>query len=125
MTSEFEEKRRHPRIDSLNLVAYALYDVAGKKIDQGKGRTLNLSQSGTLLETDKELRGPFVVLMTIDLGGNKVKVQGRVVHTTRDKNIGRFLTGIEFMGSKDRQYKAIVAFVKTYQHWKYQADMKK
>jgi hypothetical protein len=34
--SEFEEKQRHPRIDTLNLPKYGLGDVAGKKIDHGE-----------------------------------------------------------------------------------------
>jgi c-di-GMP-binding flagellar brake protein YcgR len=125
MTSNLKERRRHPRLDNVNLVNYALFDISGQKIEGGKGRTINLSQSGTLLETDKELLGSFVILMTIDLGGEQVKVQGRVVHNAHEEVSGNYLTGIEFMGAEDRQREAIVAFIKSQEHREASGQIKK
>lgn len=112
----FEEKRRHPRIKTIHVVGYALFDENGSKLGIGKGRTLDLSQGGTLLETESKLQGTFVVLMTIDLEGKKIKVQGRVIRSNLDPGTGMYLTGIEFIGPKEKQTEAIVAFVKAYQH---------
>jgi len=111
----YDEKRRAPRIKTFNVVGYALYDARGKRIGKGKGHTVNLSQTGTLLETEDKIRGSFIVLMTIDLEGKKVKVQGRVVRSEPVVTGGGFLTGIEFMGPREEQVQAIVAFVKAYQ----------
>ena len=55
MQMHLKEKRKHPRIETINVVSYVLYDEKGTKIDMGKGRTANLSQSGVLLQTDKPL----------------------------------------------------------------------
>ena len=76
MKTTTKEKRRCPRIETVNVVSYLLYDEKGVRIDQGKGRTINISQSGVLLETDKPLEGVYIVLMTIDLEGNRLKIKG-------------------------------------------------
>lgn len=112
------ERRKYPRIQTENDVGYILLNINEDVIDQGKGKTLNLSQSGTLLKTEKPLNGPFVILITFDLNGKKVKVKGGVANTRKSDEPGCYLTGIEFKGSKEEQIDAIVAFVKAYHHGK-------
>jgi hypothetical protein len=124
MEARLIEKRNHPRIETQNIVNYFLYDQKGKKIDEGKGYTKNLSQSGVLLETDKPLPGLYIILMTIDLLGNKVKVKGTVAHTRKNSNSNRYLSGIKFLGNEDESREAIIVFVKVYQHRKHLADKK-
>lgn len=121
--TEFKNKRRSPRIESENSVGYVLFDKMRVKVDQGSGRTKNLSQNGVLLETKKVLNGAYVVLVTINLDGKKVKVKGKVVTSRFDESLGCFLSGIEFIGPKDEQLEAIVAFVKAYQFRKHHADI--
>ncbi|GAB6097363.1 hypothetical protein JCM14469_36170 [Desulfatiferula olefinivorans] len=113
------EKRRKPRIETSNLVDYVLFDQARNTLEKGKGHTLNLSQTGLLLQTPVPLKGVFVMLMTIDLNGNDVKVEGRLIYTKRDESSGRYLSGVEFTGPRDKQVQAIVTFVKAYQHRKH------
>jgi len=113
------EERRHPRIKTFNTVAYLLFDDTGKKLEKGKGRTINLSQSGTLLETNKPLKGKYILLMTIDLQGNKIKLQGRVITTRKYPSTAKYLAGIEFVGSEDKNRTAVMAFVKAYQQSKH------
>ena len=120
--SEKQDHRRNPRIETSNLVDYTLFDNDGKTIGQGKGRTLNLSQNGILLKTPRPLDGVFVMLMAIDLNGNTVKVEGRLVYSTMDMPSGYFLSGIEFTGPKEKQVDAIVAFVKAYNHSKHKGN---
>lgn len=114
-----QEQRRHPRIEADNRVGYVLLDDNWKKIGTGKGHTANLSQSGTMLKTKEPIGGTFVILVTIDLEGAQIKVKGRVRHTRMDASSRLFLTGIEFIGPKDEQRRAIVSFVKTYQYRKH------
>lgn len=113
------DKRRSPRIETANTVEYTIYDVERKTLDKGFGNTINLSQTGLLLKTPKPLSGVFVVVMTIDLAGNKIQVEGRLVYSVEDEASGDFLSGIEFVGPKDQQLQAIVAFVKAYQRKKH------
>lgn len=116
-----KDHRRNPRIETSNLVDYTLFDNDGKAVGKGKGRTINLSQNGILLKTPNPLKGVFVLLMTIDLNGNAVKVDGRLVYSTMDDSSGHFMSGIEFTGPKAKQVDAIVAFVKAYQRTKHRA----
>jgi len=120
--TEFNEQRRYPRIESQNSVGYVLYDEKKKKVEQGAGRTRNLSQTGVLLETGSVLKGSYIVLVTINLDGKKVRVRGRVVTSRYIEASGSYLTGIEFIGPKDEQLEAVIAFVKAYQHRKHQND---
>ena len=113
------EKRKHPRINTSNEVDYILLDKNNEKIGHGKGKTRNLSQSGTLLETRAPLKGSFVILVTFDLEGNKVQVKGHLVHTNEADKPGWYLSGINFSGSREENINAIVAFVKTYYRRKY------
>ena len=118
---DFKEKRRFPRIESENIVGYVLYNELKKKVDQGSGRTKNLSQTGVLLETQSILKGSYIILVTINIDGKKIKAKGRVVTSRYVESSGCYLTGIEFIGPKDEQLEAIVAFVKAHQYQKHQA----
>lgn len=113
------EKRRHPRINTSKNVSYILFDEDDNKLEQGVGRTLNLSQNGALLETDKALYGAFIMLITIDLDGQKIQLRGRVANTRKSSTEGCYLTGIEFTGALEEQRSALVAFVKAYHYRKH------
>ncbi len=119
----FKDQRRCPRIESENRIGYVLYNEMRIKVDHGSGRTINLSQTGILLETKKILNGSYIILVTIDLEGKKVKVKGKVVTSRYIDSSGSYLTGIEFIGPKNEQREAVVAFVKAYQHRKHHADV--
>ena len=121
-TETIAERRRHPRIDTVNIVDYFLFNEKKIKIGHGKGRTINLSQTGTLLQTKKKIEGAFIVLMVIDLDGNRVQVNGKVITSRICKKTGNYLTGIEFVGTKDKHVNAIIAFVKIYQRSKTKAE---
>ncbi|MGM0656081.1 MAG: PilZ domain-containing protein [Thermodesulfobacteriota bacterium] len=119
------ERRKYPRIEAENDVSYVLFNADREIIDQGKGKTLDLSQSGTLLETEKPLNGSFVILITLDLEGKRVKVQGQVANTRESDKSGSYRAGIEFVGSRDEQIRAIIAFVKVYNRRKQREHNKK
>lgn len=113
------EKRQAPRIDTSNVVEYTIFNEDRQTLDKGHGVTINLSQKGLLLQTVKPLSGVFVMLMTIDLDGNDIQVEGRLVYSSKDSKSNEFLSGIEFIGPKEKQLQAIVAFVKAYQRRKH------
>ena len=124
--SSFTEKRKHPRIETANDIYYILLDNKGEKIEEGRGKTRDLSQSGVLLETQKPLNGPSIILMTLDLEGNEVQVKGRVAHTRESESpAGYYLTGIRFEGSRKEHINAIVAFVKNYYRKKHEEQNQK
>jgi hypothetical protein len=118
---DFTEKRRYPRINTSNMINYILFDDNLEKIDQGKGKTLNLSQKGALLETKKPLLGSHAILIAFDLDDNEIEIKSRVVNTLESDKAGIYLSGVEFVGSVNEQLNAIKAFVKSYINRKYAA----
>lgn len=91
------DRRRDPRIESYHLVRYTVDDRDGQPLKQGKGLTLNLSRSGVLLETLKQLNGARITLMTCDQGGSPRSVKGRIIYSSIQKATGRCLSGIELV----------------------------
>ena len=94
MTSE--EKRKHSRIDSLHLLNYVYTDEEAENVMQGMGRTLNISESGILLETHTPpISVGSVVSLTIGFEEDVVDITGRVVYTKESDN-DMYESGIEF-----------------------------
>jgi hypothetical protein len=61
--------------------------------------------------------------MTIDLDGTKLKVSGKIINSRACKQTESYLTGIEFVGPRDKRIKAVVAFVKAYQRKKHHEEI--
>ena len=93
MTSD--NKRKHPRIPSLNL-SYVCLDENNNIVKQGMGRTLNISESGILLETHFAIESEYLVLMTIALKEDLLEIKGKPIHA-RSNETGKYEVGIEFL----------------------------
>jgi len=93
MTSE--EKRRHERIRSLNL-SYICLDENRNIIKQAMGRTLNISESGILLETHFPVDPSHTLQLTIGLEEELLDIKGRPVHIT-PKSDGKYEIGVQFL----------------------------
>ncbi|WP_166404972.1 PilZ domain-containing protein [Desulfonema ishimotonii] len=97
------EKRKYERVSSLNL-SYVCTDQNGQVVSEGMGRTLNVSESGILLETSFCIISRQRIALTIAMGEDLVDLKGRVIRC-QDCGNGIFHTGIEFreIGERDRQ----------------------
>ena len=93
MTSE--NKRKHERIRSLNL-SYICLDEEENVIKQGMGRTLNISESGILLETHFPIESQHVVQLTISLEEDLLDLKGKPVHVNSSE-AGKYEIGIQFI----------------------------
>ena len=93
MTSD--NKRKHQRILSLNL-SYICLDENNNIVKQGMGRTLNISESGILLETHFPIESEYLVLLTIALKEDLLEIKGKPIHS-RSIETGEFEIGIEFL----------------------------
>ncbi len=93
MTSE--NKRKHERIKSLNL-SYICLDEDENIIKQGMGRTLNISESGILLETHFPIEPNHLIQLTISLEENLLDLKGKPVHV-RSSDKGKYEIGIQFI----------------------------
>ena len=93
MTSE--NKRKHERIKSLNL-SYICLDEDENIIKQGMGRTLNISESGILLETHFPIEPEHLIQLTISLEEDLLDLKGKPVHV-RSIDEGVYEIGIQFI----------------------------
>jgi hypothetical protein len=106
-----EEKRKHPRFDSLNL-SYICLDEDGQVVKQGMGRTLNLSESGILLEMYFPIAEGHTIILSIGLADEVIDVMGRLahVHTTGQE---LYEIGIEFVDPGEQTLSCIRHFLRT------------
>jgi len=89
------EKRKHQRIASLNLLHIGVYKE-GDLIKQGAGRTLNISESGILLEIHFPIETDNVVIqLTIGLKEDLLEIKGNSVRYLQNEN-GKYQIGIMF-----------------------------
>jgi hypothetical protein len=90
-----QEKRKHFRIDSLHLLNYVYFDENDDEATQGMGRTLNVSESGILLETHNSIGIKNIVSLTIGFEEDVVEIKGRSVYSIESAQ-SMFESGIEF-----------------------------
>lgn len=92
---EAEQRQDGPRQRSLFLVHYELYDVAGRSCGQGMGRTLDISEGGLLLETDRSIARGCDIALTLGMEERLIGVLGRVLRCVVCD--GRHRSGVEFL----------------------------
>ena len=107
MTSE--NKRKHERIQSLNL-SYICLDEDNNIIKQGMGRTLNISESGILLETHFPIEPNHTIQLTISLEENLLDLKGKPVHV-RSIEGGKYQIGIQFMDLDENATKLLQKYI--------------
>lgn len=88
-----EERRRHQRYETLNLVYYVVRDDG--ELSQDMGRTLDASERGLLIETSIPLVEGLHLKMDIALGDMILNLSGEVVHT-HSTDAGMHVSGVEF-----------------------------
>ena len=93
---KFKERRKHPRFKTNDPISYVCIDNNGNRIKEGKGKAVNVSKGGILIETQDSFNWQDILLLNIDLKDKSVSVKGRVVYSNTDDS-GKFQTGIEFL----------------------------
>lgn len=107
------EKRRYSRIDSINLLNYVYEDKEKEKALQGMGRTLNVSESGILLETHVSLEEGVMVSIMIGLKEDMVDIKGEVVFIIESPE-GRYQSGINFKEIDDLSLETLRKYIKAF-----------
>lgn len=102
----FVEKRKHPRVDINNLVSYRCMDDGGNHTKEGRGKSINISQGGILIETRDPFDWQDTLQLFIDIEDESVSIKGKVIYCNA-ANFGKFRTGIQFLETNDK----IVSFV--------------
>lgn len=102
-----EERRRDPRFESLNLVQCSVSTPMGEELNT-LGRTLDISESGILLELAESLPSlpslPETVNLTIAIEDRIIEARGKVIH--QKQGGGSATAGVEFsvIAEDDREY---------------------
>jgi hypothetical protein len=102
-----EEKRRYPRVGTVNLISYLTTDHHGNKQGQGMGTAQNISQNGLRIETARMIDSTNISLLSSDRENNLTEIEGKVVYCKQTQS-GKFETGIFFQGA----YAEKIQFVK-------------
>jgi c-di-GMP-binding flagellar brake protein YcgR len=105
-----EDKRKHERIQSLNL-SYVCLDEDRNIVKQGMGRTLNISESGILLETHFPIETKHSVQLTIGVEEDLVDITGKPVHI-KSKGKGKYEIGIEFIELDQNSSQILKKFIR-------------
>ncbi len=105
-----EEKRKHSRIDSLHLLNYVHFDESEEEATQGMGRTLNVSESGILLETHNAIETGNTVSLTIGFEEDVVDIKGRAIYSKKNDS-DMFESGIEFFDIDSAAQKVLSQYI--------------
>lgn len=108
-----KEKRKHPRINSLNLLAYVCMNENSEIVRQGMAKTLDVSEGGILMETHVPVDPQHTVSLTLGLKDELTDVKGKVVHFRKDGN-GRFQSGIQFMENQEPTWRGLRKFIEAF-----------
>ncbi|MFZ1987333.1 MAG: PilZ domain-containing protein [Desulfatitalea sp.] len=108
-----EEKRKHSRIDSINLLNYVYFDENQEEENQGMGRTLNVSESGILLETHNPIDASHFVSLTIGFKEDVVDIKGKVIYK-KENDQGMHESGIEFFQMDENARNTLRLYIKAF-----------
>lgn len=76
------ERREHTRVGVRQMLTYDYYDQSGQKLGIGVGTTVNVSEDGMMLTTDKFLEPGMQVLVEIVAHLYVFMATARVAHAT-------------------------------------------
>jgi len=89
------ERRKKIRVSSLNLLDLTVTENR-ISVNQGMGRTLNLSESGILLETHFLIPLKSSVTLAVAIENDLIHISGVAIHS-EPGNDKTFTTGIQFV----------------------------
>ena len=103
------EKRKHHRVNALNL-SHVAVDDRDDNVRQAICRTLNVSESGILLETHFPILSDQTVALTLGIEEDLVDLKGKVIHVLNGET-GKFEMGIQFTNIDQEGVKIIREFI--------------
>lgn len=106
-------ERKNTRMDSINLLDYTVQDDDGHTVHQAMGRTLNVSETGILLDSHIPFKPGQILDLAIEFEEDIIDLKGTVVHTEMNRK-GRFSSGIEFEGMDRESRKVLKNYLKTF-----------
>lgn len=107
------EKRQHSRINSSNLLSYTCVNAENTVVQQGMGKTLDVSEGGILLETHVPIDSQHLVYLDIGFKDDVAELIGKVAYT-RNGESGRVESGIRFEEYGDETRQVLQQFIEEF-----------
>lgn len=114
---KYIDRRKHPRVETSNLISHVSIDENGHCFSNGLGRALNISRSGVLLETAFPIEAKFVSLMTEDMDNNLIEIKGGLIYC-KEVDSNMYHAGINFIGTADEIAEFATRLIKVYSYRK-------
>jgi len=112
-----EERRKYPRVPICDPISYISIDSDGNHLSQNLGTVLDASQAGIKIETYEVLESDLALLSFVDLEKKMVEITGKVVYC-KEKQSGKFVSGISLQGSSSDKIQFIKKLVRSYHYTK-------
>jgi len=109
------DKRRHIRVASTNLINFVCMGEDGDACHQGMGRTLNVSESGILLETYKPIESMARIAITIGIEEELVDIEGEVIFL-KESAKDTYEAGIQFSKINDTERMILLKFIDAFKN---------
>ena len=107
------EKRKYTRISSSNLLSYACVNADNTVVQQGMGKTLDISEGGILLETHVPIEMECKVHLDIGFRDDVAKIIGKVAYTRKGQH-GRTESGISFEEYSEKSHQVLQQFIESF-----------
>lgn len=107
------EKRKHIRYTSTNLLSYICVNANDAVVQQGMGKTLDVSEGGILLETHVPIDPDNTVHLDIGFKDDVVRLVGEVAYTRKGES-GRAESGIHFKTYDDESRQILRRFIESF-----------
>jgi len=107
------ERRKHPRATSVNILSYVSFDEDRKPLEQGMGETLDIGLGGLLMETIVPIEAQYILLQTINIREELIKIKGEVVFC-REAKPKTFHTGVHFIEKNERIIEIVTDMLKCF-----------
>ncbi len=108
-----EEKRKHPRIKTANLVTYVCVDENDHPLYEGIGETLDISLGGLKMQMSAPIDTDYIMIIAIDTNDEITEIKGEGIYRS-EAEPNKFHTGVHFVESDDRIRKFVIEMVKIY-----------
>ena len=95
------EKRQYQRVSTLNLLYYVCLDENGSHLEQGMGKTLDISQGGLLMETHIQIEARYIMLLALGFEEELVDIKGEVAYS-RQNEAGMYESGVKFLETNEK-----------------------
>lgn len=106
------ERRRAERRYAMNFLDYEIVSPDGETIGRGLARTLNVSETGLLLETGQFFEQGQLLRITLGLENDLVALIGRVAHS-QPLDDGLCSTGVQFVEFAEAEHRLFQRYFET------------